>query len=223
MNKLLWQELLKENIMLDDLWDYEFIKSKEGSPYLEVEEINEKNIEVNPYFHLADIIPALAEYDNYFDTSEGRIIFDWIIRTLCNINLIKTFTLEQYKKYIIQKEILGECFGKNITQKFVNIDPDSQSILIDGIYKLYSGRQNIQVFFSTILSLLPGCLIFQRKGSKEEIYIYVGQECQIDSENKIELAKILLLPIGYKIYTAWETPFLIMDVADSLAEKNKII
>lgn len=224
MKKELWQVLLQSGLSEEQIKACKYVQRKSGSPYLEVEQkkvMPEKEIEVNPYIRLYQVLAPVLEED-YRERAEGKLLFQIFTELMFEIDRYQGCDVDYFLKEQLQQEIEEGCFGEEIGSFFRDRDICQKKGILDCLLMQYRSREQIYSFVYAMQLVFPSSLIFRDRKKKETLYVCMGTAKRREVEQQYECVKKLFLPMGMNISLAWDNPFVLMDISDMELIGNKM-
>lgn len=192
--------------------DWEFVVATSGSPYDEVVNIKNQQVEINPYIQYGELLASLLDQTAFLESEEGKLLFHQAIDTLLEVERYVGCDQKYFLKKWIEKEVLQNCFGENIRRFYQGLTIEQKNRTLENILFFYQHKPQMGVFVREVVALFPQCMLFQKRDEEKHIYIYMGSSKDRHVQWMIERCKDLFLPMDMQVHIAWEEAFLLTDM-----------
>lgn len=203
--------------------DITFVPAKSFSPYMECLPVNineielkrSRTIEVNPNYRYEEIFGRLLSADNQGVLEElQRFLFDFWIHEVFGIERLSGMTKRAFAQKGCICEILQGYLGERYQQEFAALTEKEQEALMEQIYHLYSGGDGTILFGNALKIFFPDIYVYLLEN--EKILIYVGENENYISRERIAFLKDIFLPVGMQTDIFWNKHFGIFEIEETM-------
>ncbi len=214
MTNELCRVLLQSDLTEDGIGSCEYKLRTFGSPYQEIEEekiIPEQEVLVNPYHHYYQVLEPLLEQEDFLYTSEGRLLFHELVKSMIEIDRYAGIDKNTIKKEILKHKLLEGSYGLHISRFLKELPPSQQNATVEYLLMMYRNKEEGYSFIYEIQLIFPNSVIFREYTQKDKLYVYLGTEKQKSAINSYNAVKDMFLPRDMKVYLTWNKPFVLTD------------
>ncbi|WP_163859173.1 iron-dependent peroxidase [Paenibacillus elgii] len=204
----------------DDLY---FAPAKVYSPYMELSTetlnartVEERTVEVNPYYRFYDIFRDLFDINNQEDTEFRRTLFDLAMHFLTDIDLMQGMNRREFYIRFVLRDMEAGLFGDGVRDRLKLLNREEREVVACNLLRLYETGEAVYLLKDTMRKLFKHSTIYANCEEKDELLFYVGQRENEITRAKLELIKDLFLPVRFHTETYWEHHFGIVDVEDTM-------
>lgn len=226
MTNELCRVLLQSDLTEDGIGSCEYKLRTFGSPYQEIEEekiIPEQEVLVNPYHHYYQVLEPLLEQEDFLYTSEGRLLFHELVKSMIEIDRYAGIDKNTIKKEILKHKLLEGCYGEHISSFLKELTISQQNGTIDNLLMLYQNREEAYSFIYEIQLIFPDSVIFREYKEKNKLYVYLATEKQKSAIKKYKAVEDMFLPRDITVHLTWNQPFVLTDTNEIEAWGNRMI
>ncbi len=201
-----------------------FKQAKEYSPFYEQsfscineKEIHTKEIEVNLLYRFADIFQELlSEEDCGLDGGEYGEFREYFIDVILHVLVYTDLRHGLTKREIYSKKLLEEVrngsYWKGVAEGMELLEEDIQNRLATLLLTQTKTGSSLNHFRSALRILYPDGILYQPKGEKKTLLLYLKEKGNHRDEQILELAKALFLPLGFVLRVFWKYHFGIIGI-----------
>lgn len=205
-----------------------FKQAEEYSPFYEQSFfcINEKNIitgeiEVNLLYRFANIFQELLSREdcglNEGEYEEFRWYFmDAMLHVLVYTDLRHGLTRREIYIKRLLEELREGTYWKEAGETFKLIEEEQQNRLVSLLLTQTETGSALRHFQSAVRILFPDAILYQLKGEKKTLLLYLKKEENYREKQVLELAKALFLPIGFALRAFWKYHFGIIGIEETM-------
>lgn len=209
----------KEQIKESELF---FVPAKIFSPYMECASktlnqiaIDNRTIEVNPFYKYEKIFAALLNSDGYGQYEEVKqYVFNFWIHEIYKAERLEAMTKFRFKCSEMLREMKRAEWGQSIEKMLENFEGEEPEGVAESIMRLYSGGENVALFTNALKRFLPEVYVYVL--DQKKVLIYAGNRESYQMKEKIQSLQGIFLPIGSETEIFWDRHFGVFDVGESM-------
>ena len=119
--------------------------------------------------------------------------FDVLMHYIADLDLKSGLEYSNIRKNIIENGILTFRYGRKVRELYKRFDRETKDIVLDCIFKFEMG--SMDSFIHSVRSIVGKCVFY----TSEKVIILYMKEKTADSDDIIELCRILFLPVGVEL------------------------
>ncbi|WP_336046486.1 iron-dependent peroxidase [Solibacillus ferritrahens] len=220
----IWELLIKAEKQGIPKKEIHFTQAQNFSPYMELSApiINtqliehEHPIEANLYYRYFEIFKEIFHPDCEINEEIKEYLVDIVIHFLAEIDRMQGMNKREYYIRFLSREILGNVFGKHMSDIFFTLSKVEQELILFNILRLYRTGETLYLLKDTLKRLFKNCTIYTKSEKADEVLLYIGKEENIIDQGKIQFVQTLFLPIGFNLEVYWKNHFGIIDAEETM-------
>lgn len=206
---------------MEELWkavrcskdNIRFGQKMPASPYIEADRRDIKqsedgilHIKINGLYRFEDIIKPLMQETAVSEELRAWLFDVWMHYLTC-IAYREGFSMHEYEVRQFMSAMENGSYGSEICRLYRKLNLDERYLIADGLHKQRSTRESV-MRFAGILIKLTGCgTVYKSLMNPDEVLYYAGKCQDKETEERIRLAQVLFLPMGYALRIYWQTHF----------------
>ena len=208
--QFIWEYLLENNGE-----DIHFRQASSWNPYKEiVEETEDKECIFNALYRYENVFGSFFQSRGVPKTQKDMVLFDVCAHYLIQTDSTEGISIKEYKKrkcgWDIEQGMYGEKIKQyyealNVQQKFLIMHylEQQKSMMKSGV----TPNGSMEIYKKVVIDLLNTGVLYRDCYHDATYILYVGEQKRRKTEQLIELAEILFLPLGYKVEVLWDKHF----------------
>ncbi len=211
-------------------WNICFEQLRHWSPYFEVHELIERDgtdktytCRYNAMYQYEEIFQKLYENGTYPASGDERVLVDIVTHFLAELDAKRKYSLETYEKQKFEKDLCNGLYGEKCKDIYCMLPFHKQQIILhflvlqNKVHKLiYEPAGDFDFYIKTVIGLLETGAVYKKKQEENSFYIYLGIRKNEYAGGILYLAKVLFLPVGYKVRVFWQNHFPILNEKKTL-------
>ena len=215
----------RENITFEDLY---FQPARQYSPYYEpaFDNINQRQVEkprveINPLMRFSPIFEYWLHPDivNLVFREQRELIlmmFDELMHVLTELDLVHGMTRREFYIRRIRQEMLNGEYGEQVQEGLQELQKPEQLAIAEEMLRVMEMGTSVDSFCHIMKQVFAGCIIYQGREHREQIYAYIGCERDEGLQKVWELIRNTFLPIDMEVRIFWKEHFGIMGVEPTM-------
>lgn len=224
-----WEALLeaeKEKIGKGEL---RFVPAKEPSPYVEVSfaelnitELEDKRIEVNPLYRFSAVFEELFAPDNREYEKLREVFLDVFLHYVAETDLLSGMHKQEYYFWFLMKDLQQGAFGRNAAEAMGLFSQRERRLIVTSLLGLYRSGHYSEIFRHLIRELYENAIIYAGRDRADDIYLYVGRQETEEERKRICFLIDTFLPINEDVRVFYDRHFGILDIEETM-QMDKIL
>lgn len=193
--KYIWQNYSAENNFC--------VETKPLSPYLEVGNIGEKILGVNPIPRFHEIFSPLFEYNS---TEKFKPLEYCLLHYLAELDLKSGLHKVSAFEHLLDKEIREKIFGERARELYLSLREDEQRIFLIYLRRHEAAHGLRNFFFDATQLFFPETKFYFQEWERKLLFCIPVKENE-HNKNLMELLIFFLLDMGIAYEIFWNSHF----------------
>lgn len=211
-------------------WKICFEQLEQWSPYFEVHEFIEADetektyiCRYNAMYQYENIFQSLYENGTYPDSKDEKVLIDIVTHFLAELEVKKGYSIEVHEKEKFEKDLCNGLYGEKCKDIYGMLPLKKQQMILhflvlqNKVHRLiYEPAGDFDLYVKAVIGLLETGVVYKKKQEENSFCIYLGIRQDEYASELLYLAKVLFLPIGFKVKIFWQNHFPILNEKKTL-------
>ena len=200
-----------------------FCQAKQYSPWYEQsfpclnqKTIEDTTIEINGLFRYFRLFHRLLHQEIAVYPELRRYMFDLFIHFLCELDLHKDLTREDFYVYRLEYEMLEGIFGAEYARVLAGMQDWERKNAVKLVYRQMAMRVTLSGFRKAVRLFYPDALLYQMREKETQLLLYLGIRKTAKETEKVNFLIGLFLPLGFDLRIFWDKHFGVVGVGATM-------
>lgn len=224
-----WEAVLTGEDNGIDRGGLRFVPAKNPSPYVEVSfadlnitELEERRVEVNPLYRFAAVFEELFGPDNREYEKLREIFMDVFLHYAAETDLLSGMHRQEYYFWFLMVELQGGTFGGQAAEAMELFNKRERRLIVTSLLGLYRSGYYEEIFRQLIRQLYENAIVYGGCDKADALYLYVGRRETETERKRIGFLTDTFLPLNEDVRVFYDRHFGILDVEETM-QTDKIL